>query len=477
MPIQASNVPPHRRALAMNDEGARSEFFSDVPLPGDDGHTHEGSAEDNYSDDALPGFDGLAEATAQVFEEPAHDITDDTVDAASDDLLELAPFADDDADAPLALEEPQIQLQTTLVTEPEEAPSMTPENNQDTREAATGYNPFAAQAAAMLEPAARPFATPQMQAETAEEGQPAGYDASTDAQESLTGSLTGLSMPELVERFSRALEARSAHNDAAGKDPLVTGSNEPDLVLPSFAAKSAQPQAAPQAAPQSAPVAVDAPTAIPAARIEEAPVAAPAVPFALQPIGAEDDDSEDDDEAENADNGLTLDLNTASRRQFAQPDSAESASTDQPAEQPVMPVPFEERVAAFSASALEADDLDEDDLEDGYSSLLAMKSPISPGRDFVRIEDELGEADESDSEAEPVVVFPGQEQRPAAPAGQFFARGGSAAAATAAAPDDRPFAPPTEGRVAPSTATQPGSESEAALREALEKLQKLSGAG
>ena len=89
-----------------------------------------------------------------------------------------------------------------------------------------------------------------------------------------------------------------------------------------------------------------------------------------------------------------------------------------------------------------------------------MKSALGAQREFVRIEDE-----EPQGQAfEPVVVFPGQQDRQTQPAFDTSAR--------------EPAFPAPNGNAPPRTATKPAEagETERALREALEKLQRMSGA-
>ncbi|GGE02487.1 hypothetical protein GCM10011515_22690 [Tsuneonella deserti] len=119
------------------------------------------------------------------------------------------------------------------------------------------------------------------------------------------------------------------------------------------------------------------------------------------------------------------------------------------------------------------DDMEDDDSTAEYPSLLAMKSPVGLSRQPVRIAD-----DDADAVDEPVVVFPAQGNRSTAPASDSDEVGAPAprpldarlarAQAAARAYAARSHAAPTPGRS--------GNPNEQALRAALEKLQKLSGA-
>jgi len=230
-------------------------------------------------------------------------------------------------------------------------------------------------------------------------------------------SLAQLSIADLVERFARALESHRAE---------------------------AQPASA---APEASPV-LDVTFAF-APKGPAADQPPPAIPAALRPLGfAELADGEDDDEI---DLGLTLATNSASR-------------------------PFAAPVA--EAVAIEDEEEAEEAADESYSSLLAMKGPAGLPREPVRIEDELDDA--ADGLIEPVVVFPGQMRR-AAP---VIDGPGRDAAGASAVPGARPFDAPSvraEAAMNGFAGTQSSfaansGDTERALREALEKLQKMSGA-
>ena len=181
--------------------------------------------------------------------------------------------------------------------------------------------------------------------------------------------------------------------------------------------------------------------------------ARPTVPAALRPLdlGAFEED-EDEDEDDPFAGGLGLNLNGAnsgSANPFAAPAQASFQTPSHPDE---------------------ANDESDTGNNDGYSSLLSMKSPLGANREFVRVEDDE-ESDEG-RPPEPVVTFPGQ---------------GEGMTASSAANAARPFdAPPHGGQrtpgLAPAVPTNPALkqadpvETEKALREALEKLQRMSGA-
>jgi hypothetical protein len=178
------------------------------------------------------------------------------------------------------------------------------------------------------------------------------------------------------------------------------------------------------AARAAAPVATEPP--VEAAPMRFAPPA-PVIPAALRPIGFGDDLHDEREE---------------------EPDLAFR----------IAPVP-----APFAAPMASLPDDDEAGDDDSFASLLAMRGKLGDTRESIRVEDEASSAD-----IEPVVVFPGHEARRAVPA----ADGPSRDAGVSVASDfsrPAPFAAPVQ------RAGDPGA-TEAALRDALAKLQRISGA-
>ena len=184
----------------------------------------------------------------------------------------------------------------------------------------------------------------------------------------------------------------------------------------------------------------------PADRLEEKPL-----PAALQPFGFDEPtngDAGDDEPVPDFDFAAALSRN---RDAFA---AAPEAS---------------ERLADSGFDAFEEDF--EETAEAEYTSLLAMKSPLGSAREPVRIE-ELHECEDGD--AEPVVAFPGKAAR----------RPGSGMGADSQHSFDAPLARAEQaaalgrGSFSMPPTLDPGEagETERALRDALERLQKLSGA-
>jgi hypothetical protein len=227
--------------------------------------------------------------------------------------------------------------------------------------------------------------------------------------------ISELAIVELVERFALALQRHQADSNTAAAESKA----EPaPLVLPRLGAT--------------------APTE------DDYSAVVSNIPAALLPIDFEDDDTDED--AVHPLGGF--DLSSALRSQ------------DRPFDAPAR--------VEIDADEPEADE-PEEVAEESYPSLLAMKSPLGT-REPVRID----EPNDADAPIEPVVVFPGHNGRRAAPAAdgpsrdvgpRAFDRPDFAAAAAPSAPT-QPFAP----------ARADAGETEKALREALEKLQRLSGA-
>lgn len=195
---------------------------------------------------------------------------------------------------------------------------------------------------------------------------------------------------------------------------------------------------------------------VPVSPFTPAESTSPAIPSALQPLGFDDGD-EEDDLGENADLGLSI-------------DALRNPAPQQPAE-PAVPAPFaapEPVQPSAQEPVAEPEYAEVPESDDSYSSLLTMRNALGANREFVRIEE-----DDAAAPAEPVVVFPGQDSSPAQPepaAAQFQPQ-----PAADAAP--RPFDSPVTQPVRKSGEPAPNAgETERALREALEKLQRMSGA-
>ncbi|MGN6499153.1 MAG: hypothetical protein ACTHKM_03290, partial [Tsuneonella sp.] len=271
--------------------------------------------------------------------------------------------------------------------------------------------------------------------------------------------LNELGIVELVERFAQSLQRRA--------EAAVTPITLPQLKA-SRGHSASEVDRAPaeltgvseEGASLSLALAAEEPAVFAIADEQKDDVATPLdIPAALRPIEFELAD-EDDELAPPLDFGLSLAM---APRPFDRADASDA------------------REESDADERVKHDDDDSESDESGYGSLLAMKSPLGAAREFVRIDDETD--DSEDDAIQPVVVFPGQPVRRASPAAD-----GPSRAPFEAAPF-RPFDGPAPGQAAsqpdfadPAMPTRPPAmradprETERSLREALEKLQRMSGA-
>lgn len=218
--------------------------------------------------------------------------------------------------------------------------------------------------------------------------------------------LAELGMAELVERFALSLQ-RAGHPVAAAHCAQATSARDDNAEqAPEMATFAAEPAPAPFVPP------------------------AATIPAALRPIAFGDDIHEDGDDEFG----------------FAMPTG-------------IAPAPFAQPAAPFTS----IDDSDQDDEEDGFASLLEMRSKLGDVREAVRVEDEHVPTD-----FEPVVTFPGVEARRAFPAPDGPSRDAGFAA-------QHDFSRPAPFAMPQPRASDPAA-TEAALRDALTKLQRISGA-
>lgn len=489
-----------RRALSVTDDSGPSEFLDLAPLPGGDVVFDE-IAEDEPLELAELAGEGAGDTqqTEAIEDAPAAPFNVDFAGADLDDSDEFrAPQTD-----------PFAGAHAGAGTAPDFAAPSQPFNNHPVEESASFNAPadkLRKELASMnndstpdfgVPPvqAPQPFANPEPQyAEPA--AQVPTMPHSPPMPPVTDRALNDLGVAELVERFAAALQAKSQVDEsprhAAMAEPpsqMFVPEQAPEQSDPApFAAPTAGPTSGPAHSPVPSPAPAPAPqpsvaaesepaTAIPAAAMvfrrsgasenaaapaapsqmpSPAPMPEPfnepaqnrALPSALQPLGIEDDD--DDFEEEAPFNNLSLSL-TKKDPPFAAP----TPSPVQPAAPEASPVP-----APFGAPVPEAAHAES---EDSFSSLLSMKNAYSAPQEFVRIEDD----DSSEDGAEQVVVFPGQ---------------GQTAANPAPPPSEaRPFDGPAAAQPAPRAAhdfstNSNAAETERALREALEKLQRMSGA-
>lgn len=329
--------------------------------------------------------------------------------------------------------------------------------------------------------------------------------------------LAELSMSELIARFARSIQGETAAPVMAEPQPSADDPFEDAGAAVPFAFAPPADTAAAQVAtdtPAEQPVGMP-PFAAPVAAEAPAPFTAPfaaeanAVPSALRPLdlGEFEEDEDSEDPFANPFGATASEAFGAPGRMFERPaEAAPVAAAEAPAPEPAplaataaeqpAPQPFGQAFgqafgmpelqpqaaappeapaeapampAAFADPLANADEDDDTGNDDAYSSLLSMKSPLGNHREFVRVEDEE-EDDTSTAAPEAVVVFPGQAATQQGPAAE----------------NHRPFdAPPASAagggiaRAVPTTPAQKAAdpaETERALRDALEKLQRMSGA-
>ncbi|NTZ43855.1 hypothetical protein G7A66_12325 [Altererythrobacter sp. SALINAS58] len=318
-----------------------------------------------------------------------------------------------------------------------------------------------------------------------------GFSAQDQAQEAAASRedkpFEHMSLAELVDRFARSLQGRGRPEPAG--DATLLRAALPDHQ--DFPADLSEPDGGPAgnfvdhrdgsdhetSPPNREPEASLQP---PHAEHEEGTFRASKaeyIPAALRPLVFAEEAAED----EGADDDFRIDF-SGSHRLFGPPEiSGPETSGQETSGQETSGMQVPAALADPVAMAIAASDDEEDDSDDdfdGFSSLLAMKRPLETGRETVRIDDELAQGDGDFTE--PVVTFPGQDPRPFA---RRLAQDPDAGGARASA---RPFDAPDNlhslpgARPAPSTAPPPRrpdpAASEKALRDALEKLQRMSGA-
>ncbi len=500
-----------RRALAVTDDSGPSEYLEAAPLPGGqamvdqfDDDTVEDAAEDITSaepeENAEPPLD-LAQLTNTDHVEDHLDkgasasVVDEfeTLDAQP---LDEAETNEPPYDALQAAQNPLAELREELGTMTDQSnppkfnsPQFNAQESAPAEDMPQAYNPLAGRrtpshpngefAAPMETVDEFNAATNFMREDSAgsltqdevappapeQAAQPAIADVATETNDDLrTKPLKDLGMVELVERFALAMQAKTEakaqaaaeerHHEAA---PLVFQRSNMAASAAPFV--PSEPEDAGNAVAQFfASEAAEEPAAATVAQAElvTAPqeiTTKPVIPVSMQPVGL--DETENEDEADDMPS-LSLSIRSVTPSFIPSPS----------------PSPREVVRNESDDAAEQGDDAD----SGAYSSLLAMKSPFASGEEFVRVEDD----EHFDGPPEPEVVFPGAERR-AAPAVDGPTRDPAmeTVADTAEVPAARPFDAPSEspanGPAKQPVAANPG-DTERALREALEKLQRMSGA-
>lgn len=267
---------------------------------------------------------------------------------------------------------------------------------------------------------------------------------------------------------------------AFAADPVPVAPLEAELAP--LAATSVEP-----AAPAFAPLGEDLAAQPPVAPQPEAPSAPLDMPAALRPISFDELDEDEDFATYLPLRHIPMPQAPAVAEAPAEPVAASAP----PAFQPPVPQAYEPepvpapKTAGFNPP-VEGAEAVEEQVADGYSSLLAITKPEeAPRQTFVRIE----EPEPEHAAIEPVVIFPGQAARQNFAQPQVFAPQVPAPAAELQAPSEAPDAASLRRFDAPSSAVagqavaaqapaaaQDPAETERALRAALATLQRMSGA-
>ncbi|MXO55900.1 hypothetical protein [Pontixanthobacter gangjinensis] len=523
-----------RRSLAVTDDSGPSDFLESAPLPGGAAGFDSPLYQPGYDEPEKPAPEPLELAELALEENPitaeftrSSDASRpfDAPTASSSTGVDFHAVMDDDFSSPANEMEQEFQVNNEQ-TRPafgaiESIEADVERIRAEARDSDTTYNPFA-QFSDEPESPARPFAPPQSEAPSTPAPQgfaSAPAQAPAQAANPFARDLRELSMAELVERFAAALQSNAASERTAAHAPVQTPvqapvqakvTEEPVVENPvNIPAETAAPlvfrrsNPVPAGEAETIPAHAPAPTeTVPqfdsrqAVSAQSAPEAQPAaIPFALRPFDHEEFGAEDSDDEVDEVHGLSLRLSSNSRsfNQTAgfstEPKASDNASGPLTASsqgispQPRFaapqaadaPAPVSEVPVAHAAQHTAPDNHEETAEESAYSSLLSMKSQFSANQEFVRIDDE----DVGASSSEPVVVFPGQDQRQASPAPDGPTRnpimnGREVEAANAPRPFDAPVSDAPAVNTNRPTAHNAG-QTERALREALEKLQRMSG--
>lgn len=448
----AAPIPGRRRPLSVTDESGPSELLHSAPLPGAETEIvlaeappmPEPDAAAAADDDALE-LAAFAESDLPREEPVAYDFTVEADDEGDSEFTEAAPepaVLDPVAEPPTAFDATR-PFDAPLDVSAPDAAAASPAEQLRREFAAEPDQAFAAALAPSTAPAppVEPFESADPHVDMTADGsaapEPEPAPAVADAPQS---ALAELSISELVERFAQSLQhaAERAEAEAPAQVEPAAETGQPPRYVPDLGVEAVE---APRFTTPAEPAAAESPAE------EPRPASEPAVyvPAALRPVAFDEDELDEEDGEELS---LTLSLAPEAR----------------PFDRPSAPV-----VAAVPDSSEDTFEPDEDEeavADHGYSSLLSMRKQVS-SRESVRIEDEAPAGDASAGEAiEPVVIFPGQDQRRAAPSADR-----SADAVAPQAPE-RLFAAPASAK---GGASDP-MHTERALREALHKLQRLSGA-
>lgn len=427
---------PRRRALAVTDEGAPSDFLSYAPLPGTPGTPGRDDplepAEPLDLDgvDAADLFDAFPQsadlslpasiAPAAAFDDPfAGEFADDEAD---DDAFELLDLADDNAVEIVPLAAMPDADELSPFARPQTADAMEPQ--MDDKQQFQPLSPSAQREIGVQHFVAAPPETipPAFQDDGEDNG---------DAAPTMRADLADLGLMQLAQRLGSTLARRRQQvaETPRAADPV------PAPVAAAPVVSEGVEVARPEEAAQAMAAYFGKPAAISTPR-DGAPDFGPApIPSGLHSFLS---DFEEEDEDEHDDHATSFTL----PRAFAGDEDVDPAAV------------FADEPEAGEIEAEEdGEDADaaEETSESGFSSLLALNNPFTAPREqtFVRIEEPEPQA----ASAPGKVVFPGQDNEEAAPQRLFDRPDGSTPAPRGASADMND-----------------------ALRNALSKLQKMSGA-
>ncbi len=492
--IDAPEVPAsgtgRRRALTVEQEEGPSDFLNVAPLPGVHGPEEdiEFQPEDpepepvpQAADEAPQIFQPIAQDDAEEpFElDPSAELTDeqDAEDHAADEFIPPEPrferqefIAVAEASEPVVeAEEPEAEPKPVMEPLAFSPPSMArPSVAYDDYEKAEDDFDAEAEAAPgftldeTTEPESEEDVSDKQIFDAPEDAAPAPFDqpAPVAHYESENG---GEGLVQLVQRLGATLEKHrewSAEQAAAAPVPTfapATPEKEaaadkavPDDFDPAAADEAAEAMAAWFGSSAStAPAAPAAEEAAPAEAEQTEEQRFASFANSLTPVS--DDDDEDDDVAE-----LAATFSLPLRAQAAASETARPAF-DQP------PVVEAEETAASFEEADEDESGDEEDDSTDSGQFASLNPFAAKGEEFVRIDEPEPDVDN----AEPAVLFPGQESR----------RTAAPAADAEAAPAGRAFDPPAgKAENASPRAERPkpsNDDNERALREALMNLQRM----
>jgi len=432
--VNGESLPLNRRrALAISEDDRPSDFLYQIPLPGAD--------PDAPAPFAAAPFVGVG--------------------ADDEEPLELSELAGDEAEPvsaqPADADEPDETDGDFEMTDSKHTsawpshqhypagsePAVAEElDSRKNRAGPRGLEPLPFSAPSLARRASEPASEPEVEAEPEAQLEAVATPVAVAAEEPAfradweTAPLEGLGLVQLVQRLGstierrRELAARSAATVAAAPAPFASA---PADLEPAAAEEAAQAMAA-FFAPAPAPAAVEpvaaGATDAPASFDAEPEQAAMPLPGFLEPIEEADDEGDD----------AVPDFSLPLRRPAPATPSFAPADND------------------AGRDEVEAEPQD-DDGENGFSSLLDLNNPFVAKAEFVRIDVPEDDA----APVEPAVVFPGQEEsaRPAEPVAAFGAR---------------IFDPPGKAPASPAPAPQAAADADAALRAALATLQRMSGA-